>query len=146
MGKVTWISVRPKRREDPVVLQSVNAIANFGLEGDHYQKPGGSRQITLIERHHLDKMGEILNTDIDPAKTRRNIVVDDMELLSLIGKTIQIGEVNIKVTGPCKPCSRMEENFGLGGLTAMSGNGGITAEILKGGIIKLGDSTQLINP
>lgn len=145
MGKVTWISVRPKRREDPVVMQSVKAIADFGLEGDHYQKPGGSRQITLIERHQLNKMGEILKTEIDPAKTRRNIVVDDMELLSLVGKTIQIGEATIKVTGPCKPCSRMEENFGHGALSAMSGNGGITAEILQGGIISLGDSTQVIN-
>jgi len=129
---------------DPVPINSVKAISNYGLEGDHYQR-AGSRQVTLIEKHQLDKMGEILNKEIDPAKTRRNIVVEGMDLLPLIGKTMQIGEALIKVTGPCKPCSRMEENFGPGGLQSMNGNGGITAEIIEGGLIRVGDSAEVVN-
>ncbi len=144
MGKVSWISIRPLRREDPIAIESVKAISSYGLEGDHYQK-SGSRQMTLIEKHHLDKMGEVLNTTIDPAKTRRNIVVEGMDLLPLIGKTMQIGNAIIKITGPCKPCYRMDENFGPGGLNAMNGNGGITAEIIEGGIIRIGDNAKVIN-
>ncbi|MEO0693467.1 MAG: MOSC domain-containing protein, partial [Pseudomonadota bacterium] len=43
-----------------------------------------------------------------------------------------------EVTGPCPPCSRMEEVFGPGGYTAMRGHGGVYARVVTPGIVSIG--------
>jgi MOSC domain-containing protein YiiM len=143
-GKVEWVSVRPGRREAVQPQSEVTAIEDTGLEGDHYAKKGGNRQVTLIQSEHLDVMAAILKKEkIDPALTRRNIVVSGVNLLAFADQQLQIGEAVLEMTGHCHPCSRMEENFGEGGYNAMRGHGGITAKVVRGGKIRMGDTVRL---
>ena len=74
---------------------------------------------------------------------RRNIVVSGINLLALKHQQFQVGEVLLETTGICAPCSRMEENLGAGGYNSMRGHGGITAKIIQGGQIKIGDIVKL---
>jgi MOSC domain-containing protein YiiM len=140
-GKVVWIGIRPDRK---IPLKSVDAVlanADRGLEGDRYKKKAGSRQVTLIQKEHLTSIASFLGkSEIDPQLTRRNIVVEGINLLALKDKQFKIGDAILEYTGDCHPCSRMEENLGEGGYNAMRGLGGITARIIQSGNIRLNDS------
>jgi MOSC domain-containing protein YiiM len=138
-GCVVAISIRPKRMEEVKELTEVNAIPAKGLEGDRY-KNVGNRQVTLIQQEHLNAIASFLGKEkIDYTLTRRNILVRGINLVSLKGKNFKIGDAVLQYTGDCHPCSRMETALGLGGYNAMRGHGGITAKIISGGLIKVGD-------
>ena len=137
-GIVVWIGVRPDRKIPLSVVESVTAIENQGLDGDRSKKKGGNRQVTLIQKEHLDTIGHFLQREsIDPQLTRRNLVIKGINLLSLKGKKFKIGEAILEYTGDCHPCSRMEENLGEGGYNAMRGLGGITAKVINSGKISM---------
>jgi MOSC domain-containing protein YiiM len=138
-GKVVFISVRPKRREPVIPVQNALAIAGEGLENDRYNNVGGSRQVTLVQGEHLRAIASILGREVRAEDIRRNIVVEGINLAGLKGHRFQIGEAILEYSGECHPCSRMEENLGPGGYNAMRGHGGITARVIQGGVISVGD-------
>ena len=146
-GKVEWIGIRPKRLLKFHSVSEVSANPDTGLESNHFKKSStGKRQVTLIQQEHLDVVARILGkTDIVPELLRRNIVVSGINLLALKHQQFQIGEVLLETTGICAPCSRMEENLGAGKYNSMRGHGGITAKIVQGAQIKLGDIVRLAN-
>jgi MOSC domain-containing protein YiiM len=144
IGKVEWIGLRPASRATLLEVEAVEAQTESGLTGDRYAGQNGKRQVTLIQAEHLVATGAILGREpIDPQLTRRNIVVSGINLLSLMDQQFRIGEAILEVTGKCYPCQRMEENLGSGGYNAMRGHGGVTARVIKGGQIKLGDEVVL---
>jgi len=140
-GTVEWIGVRPARREPLVVVDTVEARAGRGLTGDRFQGGATSkRQVTLIQSEHLRVIANLVGREqIDPTLLRRNIVVRGINLLALNGALFSIGGAVFEGTGPCHPCSRMEEAFGAGGYNAVRGHGGITARVITNGVIRLGD-------
>ncbi len=143
-GAVAWIGLRPEQRGPLRPVQETEAAPGSGLVGDHFRGQGrGTRQVTLIQGEHLDAVGAFLGgIFIDPALTRRNIVVRGINLFSLKDRRFRVGSALLEYTGPCHPCSRMEENFGPGGYNAMRGHGGITAKVLEGGTIRVGDAVE----
>lgn len=140
-GKVCWIGVREGRKKPMLTLQQVEALTQKGLQGDHFSGSVGSkRQVTLIQQEHLDAIASFMQVKtVSPETLRRNIVIKGFNLLALKDKTFYVGEVLLEYTGECHPCSRMEENLGQGGYNAVRGHGGITARILQGGKISMGD-------
>ena len=145
-GKVEWIGIRAKKKENLSVVESVKMEKGTGLVGDHFKgSSSGKRQVTLIQQEHLNAVSSILEKKkIDPKLTRRNIVVSGINLLSFKHQKFRIGDVTLETTGICTPCSRMEENLGSGGYNAMRGHGGITTTVIEDGEIKLGDTIELI--
>ena len=136
-GRVTWIGVRPARRAPMEVRKAVEA-GEDALDGDHAS--GGKRGVTLLQAEHLAVIGAFLGRGpVDPAELRRNLVVEGINLLALRHRQVTVGGAVLEVTGPCAPCSRMEEAFGHGGYSAVRGHGGVTARILTPGRIALGD-------
>ena len=137
-GKVEWIGLRPARRATMQQVSQVVAHPDFGLEGDRYAGTSGKRQVTIIQFEYLAAIASMLGMPhCDPALLRRNIAVSGLNLRGLKDKTFQIGDVNLKYTGLCHPCSFMEETFGPGGYNAVRGHGGITAQVLTGGCISI---------
>ncbi len=146
-GTVTWIGVRPARNEAVNVVQKVEAIPGQGLVGDRFKgTPTSARQVTLIQAEHLPAVAAMLERNsIDPALLRRNIVVQGINLLALKGKQFKIGTAVFEMTGHCHPCSKMEAALGYGGYNAMRSHGGITAKVVKQGIIQSGDSVSVLD-
>lgn len=140
-GELRWIGVRTRRHGAVLAVDTVDAIAGQGLRGDHRAvRTGGKRQVTLLQWEHLAVIASLSgNTQVSPALLRRNLVVSGINLIALRGRQFRIGDAILEGTGPCDPCSRMEEALGPGGLNAMRGHGGLTAMVIRGGCLRVGD-------
>lgn len=133
------------RVSSPAGTISKGLKPGLGLIGDHRalgeSNPKNARQVTLIQWEHFSVIASLLGLQrIDPELLRRNIAVSGINLLGLKNKRFRIGECELEGTGLCHPCSRMEEVFGPGGYNAVRGHGGLTARVIKGGEIAVGDT------
>lgn len=144
-GEVKWIGVRPEKRAAIDVLDRVEADAGQGLVGDRYAGRSGERHVTLIQWEHLPVIAAVVGRgDVEPAMLRRNVAVAGINLVALKNKRFEVGSAVLEYTGTCDPCSFMEETLGSGGYNAMRGHGGITARVVQGGIIAVGDRVAVV--
>jgi MOSC domain-containing protein YiiM len=144
-GVVDWIGARPGRRIGMQSAQEALLEVGKGLVGDRYSKSGGNRQVTLIQAESLATIASHLGREfVLPDEVRRNIVTRGINLLALKGRRFRIGYTLLETSGECHPCSRMEEAFGQGGYNAVRGLGGITARVIEGGRIEVGDPIEPI--
>lgn len=141
-GKLCWIGVRPGHKQPVQAVDTVQAIATLGLEGDHrcFKTPDSGRQVTLISTEFIRIIETYTGLDkIDPALLRRNLVVSGINLNALRHQRFRIGGALFEATALCHPCVRMDQTLGRGGAAAMLGYGGLCARILESGEIRLGD-------
>jgi MOSC domain-containing protein YiiM len=144
IGRIEWLGMRPARRTKMKVVQQAE-LNSHGIVGDHYNGGSGKRAVTLIQAEHLPAIASMLHREaIDPEILRRNIVISGINLVALKNKRFMLGSAELKMTGLCHPCSRMEEVLGAGGYNAMRGHGGITACVLLPGKIQIGDTLRVI--
>lgn len=155
-GRIEAIVVRGASREPARRIDATAALAGIGLADDRLGLRGESelstRQVTLIQAEHLPAVAALAGLAlVDPALLRRNLVVSGLNLLAARSLfrdqplVLRIGaDVLLQITGPCEPCSRMEEVLGPGGYNAMRGHGGVTARVLAGGTLRLGDAVRCV--
>jgi MOSC domain-containing protein YiiM len=145
-GRLAWIGVRPARREPMRVVAEARLEAGRGLVGDRYSRLDGGRQVTLIEAESLAAIASHLGlAEIAPEAVRRNLVTEGINLLALKERRFRVGEAVLETSGECHPCSRMEETLGVGGYSAVRGLGGITARVVTGGLVRIGDCVERID-
>lgn len=137
-----WIGIRPQHRKKLIEKESIDVSIQDGIIGDHYKGSNKKRQVTLIQAEHIVVLESLLKKKIKPEILRRNIVISGINLLAFKSERFQIGSCILEGTGQCHPCSRMEELLGQGGYHAMRGHGGITATVIGGGKINIGDSVK----
>jgi len=145
MNAIQSIIIRPEKRGEPKHIQEVN-IRTGGIEGDHYAKPEGHRQVTLVAADALATVAATVGFHGDAhAACRRNICVDSFPDGDLVGKQIAFGnDVVVEITCYCNPCNRMNENFGDGAVDAFEKKAGWGARIIREGKIKVGDPFQIL--
>jgi MOSC domain-containing protein YiiM len=141
-GRLEWIGLRPARRAPVEAVREAVVEESRGLHGDHHRHLRGvPREVTLVQHEHLAQIAALLDRgEVPPGLLRRNLAVSGIDLAALERRVFRIGEVVLEGTGPCTPCARMDEALGDGGRKAMKGRGGITARVLRGGTIRVGDT------
>lgn len=144
-GRIVWIGLRPARRRATVVVTEAQALAGRGLVGDRGEvRPSRVRQVTLIDAAAMAAAAQQLGlATIDPALLRRNLVVEGVDFAAARGQRLRVGDVLLAITGPCDPCSRMEEALGEGGFEALRDRGGLTATVLAGGVVRVGSTVDI---
>lgn len=130
--------------------ECVAAIAGVGLAGDRYASktghysnwpaPGGGRALTLIEAEALEAIQAETGIALGMDEHRRNITTRGIALASLIGRRFWIGDVFCEGVRPCEPCAYLEQLTGKAVLRPLTHRGGLRANILSGGVIRLGDA------
>ncbi len=142
-GKLAGILISPRAGEPMISVPQVLAIAGHGLEGDRYATGNGSfnkgrqgdRQVTLINKRFFR------NSHFWTELSRRNLVIDEVELMRLINKEFRIGPALFRGLKYCEPCTRPSTLAGV--VTSFREDffdrGGLIAEILEGGVIKVND-------
>jgi len=79
---------------------------------------------------------------MNPGDARRNIVTRDVPLNHLVGREFQIGDVKLQGLRLCEPCSHLESLTGLPVIKSLRHRGGLRAQILTQGIIRVGDAIK----
>jgi MOSC domain-containing protein YiiM len=145
-GRLLWIGLRPARREPMVAVREARLVVGEGLTGDRHGRGGGARQVTLIQAESLAAIASHLGREaVEPQDLRRNLVVRGLNLIALKGRRFMVGEAVLETSGECHPCSRMEAALGAGGYNAVRGLGGITARVIEGGVIAIGDAVVRVD-
>lgn len=159
-GLLEAIYLRPQRGVEAIRVDAVDAFEGRGLAGDRSaNRPSSSsvpskRQVTLIQAEHLPLIARwTARPSLDAKILRRNLVISGFNLLAarspFADQALRVlvgNEVLLVVTGDCAPCSKMEADaaLGLGGYNALRGHGGVTARIVRGGTLRVGDVVRVV--
>jgi MOSC domain-containing protein YiiM len=149
-GEVVAIQITSKAGEKMIPVKMVRAIAGKGLEGDRYlyqtgkfsDRPGPARQLTLIELESIEALRREQSIELDPVESRRNIVTREVPLNHLINRKFRVGEAVARGIKLCEPCEYLEELTQKKVMNGLVHRGGLRAEILEGGIIRVGDQVS----
>ena len=140
VGSVAGLLIAAEAEAPLIQVNEALAIAGRGLKGDRYAArhgtfsgPGRGYELTLIEAEVLDEI------DLSWEQARRNIVTRDVALNSLVGRRFLVGSVECVGRRLAEPCSHLEGLARPGLLRPLVHRGGLRADIVVGGPIKLGD-------
>ena len=137
-GRVVALHLCKERRQPMVPVQEATAISDLGLEGDQHSVRGSARQVLVMDKETLGSL------DLAPGVIKENITVEGLDLSSVkAGQVFFVGdEVTLEATGPCVPCTRMDE-IRSGLRSELEGRRGIVTMVLNGGTLRVGDAVRV---
>jgi MOSC domain-containing protein YiiM len=146
-GTVVSIHIAPTAAAPMQPVANVKAKAGRGLQGDRYyvrlgtfsNQPGAGREITLIESEAIEALKRDYQVELQAELTRRNLVTRGVALNHLVNREFKIGEVTLRGTRLCEPCSHMEKLTRKGVMRGLIHRGGLRADIVIEGVIHVGD-------
>jgi MOSC domain-containing protein YiiM len=150
-GRVEAIYVTDTAEAPMRGVAEIRAIAGLGLEGDRYAAKKGSfsakdkpgRQITLVEAEAIEALERELGLVLAPGETRRNVVTRGVALNHLVGRDFTVGGARLRGHELCEPCGDLARMTGKPSILAgLVHRGGLRAEILAGGLIRVGDEVN----
>ena len=132
-------------------VSSAEAVEGRGLRGDRYERGAGTfsdpsgrgYDLTLVEAEALKELST-KGVELAPAEARRNLVVRGIALDDIIGRRFRVGEVECLGQRRCEPCSHLERLTRSGVLRGLVHRGGLRADVLSDGGIRVGDRVEVL--
>jgi len=154
VGEILSIHIADTKEAPMRSVERVRAVPGKGLEGDRYfhargtysDRPDPSREVTLIESEAIDAMARDSKVRIAAGDARRNIVTRGVPLNHLVGQDFSIGDVILRGIRLCEPCTHLEGLTRKGVLGALVHRGGLRAQVVVEGVIRVGDSVRPMGP
>lgn len=143
MSAIKAIAIKNRPRVAMQVIDSAQVTVANGILGD-FRGTQQNRQITLLSESAWHKACAEVGFELPWTTRRANLLVDDVEFdASYVGKTVRIGDVELRVTEETYPCSRMDaQHQGLTAALTTEWRGGICCNVIKAGNIKVGDQVE----
>jgi len=156
MPRIHSIYIASQAGEPMNKRESARLIVGVGIEGDRYALgigafsgsiPAKIRDVSLIALTGIEDANQELKasglSSYLASEVRRNIVIEGISsdaLNQLLGKEFSLGLIRLRATELCIPCERPaklseKSNF----LSAFKNRGGIRAQILDSGEVRVGD-------
>jgi MOSC domain-containing protein YiiM len=153
-GTVVSIHIAATGAAPTSAVANANVIVGRGLEGDRYysqlgtysNQAGSGREVTLIEVEAIEALKREYEVQLEPGQSRRNIVTRGIALNHLVEQEFRIGDVVLRGTRLCEPCTHMEKLTVKGAMRGLIHRGGLRAEIISGGAIRVGDVIHVQKP
>jgi hypothetical protein len=148
-GTVEGIWLASAAGEPARAVATARALPGRGLDGDRHVtgtgtfpsgRPGSA--LTLIDAGVCASF----EPPLTPSEHRRNVVVRGLDLNRLVGHAFAIGDVRCRGMRLCEPCTVVQRYAGRPVLRALVHRGGLRADILTGGEIRVGDSVRAVGP
>jgi MOSC domain-containing protein YiiM len=137
-SQVSRLFLATTRRRPVREVEDATAVADQGLEGCRHGRPSNRRQVLLVEGETLDSLG------LSPGQVKENITTRGVRLNELAeGQRLTVGQSVFEVTGPCEPCSQMDE-IRKGLQEELRGRRGILCRVVEGGRIRRGDTIKVM--
>ncbi len=150
-GTVESIHVASVAEGPPQSVAQAVAIPGAGLEGDRYAlklgtffKPEPDHELTLIEVEAIEALRRDYRVELAVGEARRNIVTRNVPLNHLVGKEFAIGDVRIRGIRLCEPCDHLQKVTGKSVIKGLLHRGGLRAQILTPGTIRVGDVVTVL--
>ncbi|HUM06612.1 MAG TPA: MOSC domain-containing protein [Terriglobales bacterium] len=146
-GKIESIHIASAPKEPVRALDHAVLIPGVGVEGDRYAlkqgtfyKPEPDFELTLIEAEAIEALKRDYDVELVAGEARRNIVTRGVALNHLVGREFTIGNVRIRGIRLCEPCDHLQQVTGKQLIKGLRHRGGLRAQILSPGTIRVGDA------
>ena len=147
LGSVVSLHVASVGGAPMQTIDEACAVVGRGIEGDRYfagvgtysKDPGSGRHVTLIEIEALEGLKRDYGVEVAPDLARRNITTRGVALNHFVAREFSVGSVVLRGTRLCEPCAHLERLSVRGALRGLIHRGGLRAEIVAGGTIRVGD-------
>jgi MOSC domain-containing protein YiiM len=119
-------------------LLLAEAVQDLGFAGCAHARPGGDRQLLLMDRETLDAL------QLPAGIIRENITTEGLNVNGLQpSEALRIGDVLLEVTVPCTPCGLMDK-IRSGLRREIRGRRGMMCRVVRGGMIHPGDAIERV--
>jgi len=140
-GRVEAIWIKRAHRGPMDSVQEATLITDQGVAGsvDRSRR----RQVTLLESEAWAACMMELGIQKDPALRRANILLGGVKLTQTRGRVLVVGDTRLAIGGELTPCERMDEvTPGLQAALRPDWRGGVFAQVVAGGVIRVGDPVE----